>query len=192
MSTFAGRSAWRHVCGREHSAPTHIDDVTAIISFVCTSLPLEGLPSRKQACKGVIDPVHRNEIVAGGMSDHLTHAYKAAMDAVAYRAGDFFEASTIHRTYGRLSISSFLSDPPHQLPQIVFTLRAVQHPASIPLSVASLTLITQTTQFFTLTLFSFFDSTSSIADKLSSLQHQKTIRGWKYIKSSPRWYPSFL
>ena len=92
----------------------HINN-TAVISSVCTSLPLEGLPSRKQACKGVIDPVHRNEIVAGGMSDHLTHAYKAAMDAVAYRAGDFFEASTIHRTYGRLSISSFLSDPLHQI-----------------------------------------------------------------------------
>jgi ABC-type multidrug transport system fused ATPase/permease subunit len=118
----------------------------------------------------VIDPAHRNEIVAGGMSDHLTHTYKAAMDAVADRAGDFFEAATIHRMYGRLSISSFLSDPLHQLPQIVFTLRAVQHPASIPLSLASLTLITQTTQSFTLTLFNFFDGTSSIADKLSSIR----------------------
>ena len=47
-----------------------------------------------------------------------------------------------------------------QLSRIVFTLRAVQHPASIPLSVASLTPITQTTQFFTLTLFSFFDGTT--------------------------------
>ncbi|EDR16100.1 uncharacterized protein LACBIDRAFT_301848 [Laccaria bicolor S238N-H82] len=118
----------------------------------------------------VIDPAHRNEIVAGGMSDHLTHTYKAAMDAVADRAGDFFEAATIHRMYGRLSISSFLSDPLHQLPQLVFTLRAVQHPASIPLSLASLTLITQTTQSFTLTLFSFFDGTSSIANKLSSIR----------------------
>lgn len=118
----------------------------------------------------VIDPAHRNEIVAGGMSDHLTHAYKEAMDAVADRAGDFFEAVTIHRMYGRLSISSFLSDPLHQLPQIVFTLRAVQHPASIPLSLASLTLITQTTQSFTLTLFSFFDGTGSIANKLSSIR----------------------
>jgi hypothetical protein len=91
------------------------------------------------------------------------------MDAIADQAGDFVDAAIIRHMHGYLSISSFLRDPVHQLPQIMFTLRAVQHPASIPLSLASLPLIMQTTQSFTLTLFSFFEGASFIADKLSSM-----------------------
>lgn len=54
--------------------------------------------------------------------------------------------------------------------QIVFTLRAIQHPAFIPISLASLNLITQTTQSFTFTLWSLFSETDSFADKLMTVR----------------------
>jgi hypothetical protein len=54
--------------------------------------------------------------------------------------------------------------------KIVFTLRAVQYPASIPISLASLNLITQTTQAFTFKIFNLFEETGSISDKLSNVR----------------------
>lgn len=52
----------------------------------------------------------------------------------------------------------------------MFTLRAIQYPASIPISLASLNLITQTTQSFTFTLWSLFSETDSFAEKLLSVK----------------------
>jgi hypothetical protein len=52
----------------------------------------------------------------------------------------------------------------------VFTLRAVQYPASIPISLASLNLITQTTQSFTHILFNLFDETGSFTEQLASVR----------------------
>jgi ABC-type multidrug transport system fused ATPase/permease subunit len=52
----------------------------------------------------------------------------------------------------------------------VFTLRAVQYPSDIPLSLASLNLITQTTSKFSRTLFDLFEQTGSVADNLASIR----------------------
>lgn len=52
----------------------------------------------------------------------------------------------------------------------MFTLRAAQYPASIPISLASLNLVTQTTQTFTYVLFNLFTETGSIAEKLASVK----------------------
>lgn len=46
----------------------------------------------------------------------------------------------------------------------------MQHPASIPISLASLNLITQTTQTFTFKIFNLFEETGSISDKLSNVR----------------------
>ncbi|TFK38612.1 P-loop containing nucleoside triphosphate hydrolase protein [Crucibulum laeve] len=120
--------------------------------------------------RAIAEPSHRKEIVAGGMWPYLLSQYQHGVNIIADRAGDFFEAASAHRTRDRLSFSSMLQDPFKELPQIVFTLRAVQYPAAIPLSLASLNLITQTTQSFTYILFNLFDETGSIADKLASVR----------------------
>ncbi|KAF9014908.1 P-loop containing nucleoside triphosphate hydrolase protein [Cyathus striatus] len=120
--------------------------------------------------RAVSDMSHRKEIVAGGMWEYMLQQYRHGVENIADRAGDFFEAASAHRTKDRLSISSLLQDPFKELPQIVFTLRAVQYPASIPISLASLNLITQTTQSFTYILFNLFDETGSITDKLASVR----------------------
>ncbi|KAF8876487.1 P-loop containing nucleoside triphosphate hydrolase protein [Infundibulicybe gibba] len=126
--------------------------------------------------RAVSDSSHRKEIVAGSMWEYLLSQYRESIAKIGDRAGDFFEAASAHRTRDRLSFVSLIQDPFRELPQIVFTLRAVQHPASIPLSLASLNLITQTTQSFTYVLFNLFDETSSIADHLASVRKLYEVR----------------
>ena len=54
--------------------------------------------------------------------------------------------------------------------QIVFTLRAIQYPSSMPVSLASLNLLQQTTSQFSFTVWRFFDQTSSITEQLASIR----------------------
>lgn len=54
--------------------------------------------------------------------------------------------------------------------QIVSTLRAVRQPLSIPLSLASLNLVTRTATSFTHTLFALKNDTDSIADTLTAVR----------------------
>ncbi|KAJ7724996.1 P-loop containing nucleoside triphosphate hydrolase protein [Mycena maculata] len=113
---------------------------------------------------------HRKELVAGGMADYLHAIYRAAANRLGSNATDFYEAYQTHTITDRLSLTAFLSDPLRELPQIVFTLRAVQYPSDIPLSLASLNLITQTTSKFSRTLFDLFEETGSIAENLASIR----------------------
>lgn len=55
-------------------------------------------------------------------------------------------------------------------PQIVFTLRAVQYPTSIPVSLASLHLIRENAHSFSQAVFSLLDETSSMAEQLASVR----------------------
>ena len=68
------------------------------------------------------------------------------------------------------SFWSLLDDPLHQLPQIVFTLRAVQYPASMPVSLASLHLIQDATQTFVSNLYELLHSTSSVSEQLGKVR----------------------
>lgn len=54
--------------------------------------------------------------------------------------------------------------------KIVFTLRAVQYPASIPISIASLTLINHTANTFSSSLFSLFGESFSLAEQFASVR----------------------
>ncbi|KAJ7924347.1 P-loop containing nucleoside triphosphate hydrolase protein [Mycena leptocephala] len=118
----------------------------------------------------VHDQQHRKELVAGGMADYLLASYRDARERLGNRATDFFEAFQTQTVTNRLSLTAFLSDPLRELPQIVFTLRAAQYPSDIPLSLASLNLITQTTSKFSRTLFDLFEQTGSVAENLASIR----------------------
>ncbi|KAG6864837.1 hypothetical protein C0991_006861 [Blastosporella zonata] len=117
----------------------------------------------------VNDVAHRKEIVAGGLQEYLFNQFQRTSQALGDRAGNFMELMRLHHT-ATLSPFSFLQDPLKELPQIVFTLRAVQYPASIPLSLASLNLITQTAAGFTNTLVSLYDDTGSLAQKIADVR----------------------
>ena len=121
--------------------------------------------------RAVANPIHRKEIVAAGIAPFLLAEYQRAVSKISDRAGDFYEvvASTTRSRDG-FSGGVLLQELLRGLPEIVFTLRAVQQPSSIPLSLASLNLITQTTQSFTYAAFSLVDETGSITDKLGAVR----------------------
>ena len=56
------------------------------------------------------------------------------------------------------------------LSQIAFALRAVQYPASIPVSLASLSLIQENTSNLTWTIGRFLEQTGSIAEQLTTVR----------------------
>ncbi|KAG6816268.1 hypothetical protein H0H87_007349 [Tephrocybe sp. NHM501043] len=117
----------------------------------------------------VNDAAHRKEIVAGGMQEYLFNQFQRTSQALGDRAGNFMELIRLHQME-KLSPFSFLQDPLKELPQIIFTLRAVQYPASIPVSLTSLNLITQTAAGFTHTLVSLYDNTGSLAQKIADVR----------------------
>ncbi|KAJ3494656.1 hypothetical protein NLJ89_g10762 [Agrocybe chaxingu] len=122
--------------------------------------------------RAVTNPIHRKEIVASGIAPSLLAQYRQAVARIADRAGDFYEVVASATTLrDGLSINVFIQEVLRSMPEIAFALRAVQKPSSIPLSLASLNLITQTTQGFTYTAFSLFDDTVTIANKLAAVRH---------------------
>ncbi|KAI0791831.1 P-loop containing nucleoside triphosphate hydrolase protein [Abortiporus biennis] len=123
---------------------------------------------RLQGLKKLVSfPEHRKEFVAGNLSSYTTQLFKMLTDRVGDEAADFWESMGTYRTMSRLKLSSFLGDSLSELPLIVFALRAVDHPASIPMSLASLQLITETTNSFSATLYRLVEQTGSIAEQLS-------------------------
>lgn len=54
--------------------------------------------------------------------------------------------------------------------QIVFALRAVQYPASIPVSLTTLHLVTQSVSSFAFAVYRLIDQTGSIADQVASVR----------------------
>ncbi|KIM52370.1 hypothetical protein SCLCIDRAFT_1223856 [Scleroderma citrinum Foug A] len=126
---------------------------------------------RMQGYKHVVDnPKHRKEVVAGNLGEHLTRLFKGAAARVGDDAIDFGEVRRYHLFSDRLTFASILREPLRELPQIVFTLRAVQYPASIPLSLASLTLINQTARSFSATVFGLWGVSLSLAEQFANVR----------------------
>ncbi|KAF8060884.1 P-loop containing nucleoside triphosphate hydrolase protein [Lyophyllum atratum] len=117
----------------------------------------------------VSDTVHRKEIVAGGLQHYLFAQFQKTSKMLGEGTSGFLEAMRLNNL-DRLSPLSFLQDPLRELPSIVFTLRAVQYPSSIPVSLASLNLITQTASSFTHLLVSFYDETGSLAERIADVR----------------------
>ncbi|KDR84731.1 hypothetical protein GALMADRAFT_284753 [Galerina marginata CBS 339.88] len=120
----------------------------------------------------VSDPAHRQEIVAAGIASYLLQQYRLAVSRVSTRAAHFYQAiiddSTAHHAN---LLHVLLPELLYGLPELAFAFRAIQQPASIPLSLASLHLIRQTTQSFTQTAYAFVDETDSITNVFSQVIH---------------------
>ncbi|KAG1777296.1 P-loop containing nucleoside triphosphate hydrolase protein [Suillus placidus] len=126
---------------------------------------------RMQGLKHLVDnPSHRKEVVAGNLGEYVTAQFRESAKRVGDDAGEFPELRRAHTIKDRLSITSILREPMRELPQIVFTLRAVQKPMTIPLSLASLTLINQTSNSFSATLFSLFGESFSLAEQFANVR----------------------
>ncbi|KAG1777293.1 P-loop containing nucleoside triphosphate hydrolase protein [Suillus placidus] len=102
------------------------------------------------------DPSHRKELVAGNVDEYITSQFRESAQRVGDDAGEFEVLYQVHSVKKRLSILPILRDTMHELPQIAFTLRAMQKPMTIPLSLASLALIEHASTSFMSTHFSTY------------------------------------
>ncbi|KAF7306320.1 ABC transporter related protein [Mycena indigotica] len=133
---------------------------------------------------------HRQEIVAGGLADSLISIYRAISQRLGEDATNFSDAFRLLRLHKGMSWAQFLSDPLEELPRIIFTLRAVQYPTDIPLSLASLNLITQTTNRFSRTLFDLLRETGSIAQHLANIRKlYETFNIPNIVEDGPKPFP---
>ncbi|KAJ3931351.1 MAG: P-loop containing nucleoside triphosphate hydrolase protein [Lentinula lateritia] len=120
--------------------------------------------------KAVAEPAHRKEIVAGNMWEYMHSEYRRCINILGDDAAEFFDVYELFNQKRFPSFASIIRRPLQELPQIVFTLRAVQYPATIPLSLASLNLITSTANSFSHTLLRLFEQTGSISDNFATIQ----------------------
>ncbi|KII86507.1 hypothetical protein PLICRDRAFT_44105 [Plicaturopsis crispa FD-325 SS-3] len=126
---------------------------------------------RMQGMKHVVaNPDHRKEVVANDLYSHLSAEFRKTVDRVGNDASEFPEARRTHIQRDRLTLKSLLNEPLQTLPEIVFALRAVQYPASIPLSLASLRLIQETTADFSFSVLRFLEQTGSISEQLADVR----------------------
>ncbi|KAM5537530.1 hypothetical protein V8D89_008857 [Ganoderma adspersum] len=114
---------------------------------------------------------HRKEFITGNLAEFMTKEFKQVSERVGPdNAVDFNELRRASRNRQRFSFFGLLQDPLRELPQVVFTLRSIQHPASMPVSLASLNLLQQTTIQFSFAVWRFFDQTSSITEQLATIR----------------------
>ncbi|PCH33034.1 hypothetical protein WOLCODRAFT_159789 [Wolfiporia cocos MD-104 SS10] len=114
---------------------------------------------------------YRKELVAGNLADYCISGFRNAIERVGTVTGDFASVMREYQERDGLTLLSLLREPWQELPQIIFTIRAVQYPASVPVSLASLHLIQQTTSDFGFTMFRFMDNFGSIAEQLSKVRN---------------------
>ena len=105
--------------------------------------------------------------------------YISAQSKLGDAGGDFFQLRRSHQIRDKLSSIHLLADPLRDVPQLVFTLRAVQYPTSIPISFGSLKLIQSTVNNFSHAIFGLFDDFGSIADQLEAIRKLYEIRNIK-------------
>ncbi|KAK2462113.1 hypothetical protein APHAL10511_006576 [Amanita phalloides] len=128
---------------------------------------------RTQGLKQTVNnPIHRKEMVVGNMWKYMLAQYTQCIQSVADHAGDFHDMLMTRDIWkvGSIINSLILESLPH-LPQIVFMLRAVRYPASVPIIFASLNLITKTTNDFIFTIYFLFERDESILNKITSIRN---------------------
>ncbi|KAG2132379.1 P-loop containing nucleoside triphosphate hydrolase protein [Suillus clintonianus] len=102
----------------------------------------------------VHDPRCRKEVVTGNLSEHITAQFRESVQRVGGDAVDFIELDRILSIKDSLSAVHILRETMHMLPQIIFTLRVVQKPMTLPLYLVSLVLMYQVSNSFSSPPFS--------------------------------------
>ncbi|KAH9993933.1 HlyB/MsbA family ABC transporter [Russula vinacea] len=113
---------------------------------------------------------HRKELVAGGLAAFLTAEYSDLVDRLGNHATDFWSSYFNHTANRLFQPMNFVRISLIELPQIVFTLRAVQQPSSIPVSLASLHLVQRTSGLFIDNVSALLRQTGSMSHRLLALR----------------------
>ncbi|KAI0321903.1 HlyB/MsbA family ABC transporter [Amylostereum chailletii] len=157
-----GRHGGRLTASGVYAATTHDADF----------LRAEGL--KRVASNGV----HRKELVAANLAGYLTIEFERLVKRLGSRAGDFWSLhdEQVHSSVDFLGLTGQVLE---ELPQIVFTLRAVEYPMSIPVSVASLNLIQHSSTSFLHRVTSLINETENFAERLANLRKLYEARNIK-------------
>ncbi|KAJ7583266.1 P-loop containing nucleoside triphosphate hydrolase protein [Mycena floridula] len=113
---------------------------------------------------------YRQEIVAGGMWETLVDLYKQCSQATGLEGRSFSASRHRQMTYNSFNLEHLASDLVEILPQMVFSLRAVQYPATIPTSLVSLNLVTNAAQEFMFTMHTVVYSGTSVVQRFIALR----------------------
>ncbi|OJT07931.1 Lipid A export ATP-binding/permease protein MsbA [Trametes pubescens] len=120
--------------------------------------------------RAVAGAAHRQELVAGNLGEYAVSEF----DHASQRVGDGDSAFEQWRIYGRIqdrfSLWALIQHPLRELPQMFFTLRAVQHPASMPVSLASLQMVQESTNTFAFNMFELMHSTQTFAAQIGQVR----------------------
>jgi len=100
------------------------------------------------------------------------HAYNNASGLVA----DFYELLIHKGSQSAPSFSSLLSVSLRELPEVLYLLRAAEHPASIPVSIASMRLVQETTSSFMNAFMGFLNEFGSIAERFHRVRQLYEIK----------------
>lgn len=106
------------------------------------------------------------------MGHSTKHApeFRYAYDNTSGLVADFYELLRYKSSQVAPSFSSFLSASLRELPEVLYLLRAAEHPASIPVSIASMRLVQETTSSFMSSLMSFLNESGSIAERFHKVR----------------------
>ncbi|KAG1880462.1 P-loop containing nucleoside triphosphate hydrolase protein [Suillus tomentosus] len=115
----------------------------------------------------VNDTSHRQELVAGNLSEHISARFREASQRIGHDAVEFPELRRFRSFRDCLSITFIIQETMHVLPQIVFALRVVENPMTTPLSLASFLFIKQAFNPSSDTDFSTPQMLSALAYRLS-------------------------
>lgn len=129
---------------------------------------------------------HRKEIVAGNLEKFLSHGrspstslgclakcipeFRYAYDNASGLVADFYELVRYKSSQAAPSLSSLVSVSLRELPEVFYLLRAAEHPASIPVSIASMRLVQETTSSFMNAFMDFLSESGSIAERFHKVR----------------------
>ncbi|OJT07927.1 Lipid A export ATP-binding/permease protein MsbA [Trametes pubescens] len=118
----------------------------------------------------VEEVVHRQEVVAGNLGEYAISEYEKASQRIGDSDSAFEEWQIFGKVNDRFSLWALLQYPLRELPQMFFTLRAMQYPASMPVSLASLQMVQEATNTFAYNMFELMHSTQSFATQIGEVR----------------------
>ncbi|CAE6454074.1 unnamed protein product [Rhizoctonia solani] len=125
--------------------------------------------------KVATDRSHRKELVAGNLQEYISQQYHAARAQVGDSAQEFWEARRYHQTKNAGNPIALAMPLFRDLPQIIFALRAIHTPASIPLSLAQLDLVQRNVTAFSQQLENFSHIVEGISYSFQTIESLYSI-----------------
>ncbi|PPQ70892.1 hypothetical protein CVT24_000560 [Panaeolus cyanescens] len=121
---------------------------------------------QSEGLKGLIsNPIHRKEIVASGLAPFIIKRFQQVVQRMPIGAAPYRQSIRDHKLMRwQTSLYGILIELLRGSPELIFAVRAVQKPMTVPVSLASLELITSASTAFAHTIVRLARDTASISE----------------------------